>query len=113
GFDRCVGRRVQFARSGAGWARGSESGARPDAAATRREDQLRARQADAARKNGFRIEALPRPQAEARGRDFAYDGRDREEHALPGHAETARCAGGPALKSAEFIWRKPRRGWQL
>ena len=55
-------------------------------------------QADAARAHGFRDEALPGTEAAHHRRDFEYDGRDGEEHAVPRHAEAAGGIEGHEVK---------------
>src|ERR1700680_3724789 len=74
------------------------------------ECDLRERGRDARGAHGIRAQALPRIEAADRGRDFAYHGRDRQEHSVPRHAEAAGGAGGRSMsrrfevaaKSQEF-----------
>src|SRR5215471_2806181 len=82
------------AGSGGGRAGGSKPGAGFDEAATGSQDCRSAGEADSAGTDGVRVEALSRSEAEDGGRDFAHHGRNRQEHAVPGHAEVARGAGG-------------------
>ena len=69
------------------------SGASPEKDLMRRELGRRIAkaltEADAARAHGVRDEALPGLEAAHHWRDFEYDGRDGEEHAVPRDAETA------------------------
>src|SRR5207302_10720863 len=80
-----------------------ESGTRFDAASVGRPDRRSTGETDSSRAHGFRVEALSRAEAENRGRDFAYDGRDRQEHPLPSHAEVARGFGGYAMSSKQRV----------
>src|ERR1035438_9248072 len=98
GSERRVRRGVRPAGPGTRRAGGSESRARFDAAAVGRADFGCAGKVDAAGAYGFRAQALPRSEAAHRGRDFAYDGRDREEYAVSGHAEIARAVGGHEVR---------------
>src|SRR5262252_2639043 len=92
---RCSGgegfgwRGVRPAGPGGGRAGGRESRARFDAAAVGRAHCHGAGETDSSGTDGVRVEALSRDEVENRGRDFAYDGRDGEEHALSCHAEVA------------------------
>ncbi len=68
---------------------GRQSGERPDAPRTGWAHCESADEADAARTHGLRDEALPGIEAAHHRRDFEYDGRDGEEHAVPRYAEIA------------------------
>src|SRR5579885_1539588 len=91
GFRR---RRVRRARPGGRRTSRSESGTRLDATAAGIANRGRSGETDSARTDGLRVKALSRIEATHGRRDFAYDGRDSQEHTLPGHAEIAWSFGG-------------------
>src|SRR6185437_225268 len=100
----------RFKRAGSGPAgsrvrrpRGGKSGTRPDAPRTGRQNRRSFDQADAAGADGFRAETLSGTAPAHDRRNVEYNGRDSEEHALPGDTEIKKRVGADAVVGSWYL----------